>query len=101
MRGDELARDARGIGAEYGAAAATWVEVDPADASTLCEDIDPMTEDRYGAPYVNWPKVADENGIDPADVDRWSEVADDTYRATYRDHVDRLAAAILAEGANE
>ena len=108
----ELYRYALDDGRHTAHDAATWVDIDPADALTLTADIDPRREDRYAAPDVDpawWAGMAESwptwDGFDPA---AWEvpllaaleSVADDAYREHYRDEIDRRAAAILAGGAD-
>lgn len=108
----DLYRCARADGIDTARDAAAWADIDPADALTLATDIDPECEDRYAAPDVDpewWAGMAESwpawDAFDPA---AWEvpllaaleSVADDAYREHYRDEIDKMAAAILAGGAD-
>jgi hypothetical protein len=46
-------RQARYLGADTAMAAATWVEMDESDATSILEDIDPEVLDRYPEPNLS------------------------------------------------
>lgn len=105
---------AKRLGREHGLSVASWIDVDPGDARTIVEDVDPEVEDRYSPPaplayeYADDPTMEEvidsiygEAGVERPEDD-WvtgEELArayEDAYYEAAREDLARKASELLA-----